>query len=250
MAVPRLRALGDAAWTVEFGDAIDPALHALVMGYAARVEALRAAGGLPGVVECVPSFRSLTVHFDPLAGDPAALGERLLACAGDVVPAPSGGRRLRVPVRFGGADGPDLDGTAAAAGLSVAQVVGLMTASLFKVYLLGFMPGFPYMGGLPAALALPRLATPRTRVPARSLAVAGPLCGVYPFASPGGWRLVGRTPLSLFEPAASPSPTLFEPGDEVMWRAVDADEFARIEAAGSARAWADCRVGAEEPWPA
>ena len=114
--------------------------------------------------------------------------------------------------------------------------------------MLGFMPGFPYMGGLPAKLAMPRLATPRLSVPARSLAVTGALCAIYPVASPGGWRLLGRTPLELFDPADAAAPALFAPGDEVMWQAIDAAEFARLEREPIDRA--RFLVAPEAPWPA
>ncbi len=228
---PRLLPLGDAAWTVEFGDAIDPALHGRVMGLAHALEAARGDGGLAGVVEWVASFRSLTVYFDPLAVDADQLGERLRALADSAGQVTRPGRRWRIPVLFGGEAGPDLVDVAAAGGLTPEAAVALLAATVFHVYMLGFMPGFPYMGGLPARLAMPRLATPRPRVPARSLAVTGGLCAIYPFASPGGWRLLGRTPLPLFDPADADSPALFAPGDEVMWQPIDAATFARMEQA-------------------
>jgi KipI family sensor histidine kinase inhibitor len=113
------------------------------------------------------------------------------------------------------------------------------------------MPGFPYMGGLPAELAMPRLATPRLEVPARSLAVTGELCAIYPVASPGGWRLLGRTPLTLFDPRDVAAPALFSPGDEVMWQPIDAESFARLEQeAAQGRLDRDrFRVAPEAPWP-
>ena len=242
--IPRLLPLGDAAWTVEFGEAIDPALHARVMGFARALE--RAA--LPAVIESVPTFRSCTVHFDPLAENADALGARLLEIAASAPAAALAGRRWRIPVLFGGAAGPDLAALAQHAGLSEAAVVARLTAAPFRVYMLGFMPGFPYMGGLPAKLAMPRLATPRLSVPARSLAVTGALCAIYPVASPGGWRLLGRTPLELFDPADAAAPALFAPGDEVMWQAIDAAEFARLEREPIDRA--RFLVAPEAPWPA
>ncbi len=246
MSSPRLLALGDAAWTVEFGDAIDPQLHARALGYAQRVEEARAAGVLPGALECLPTFRSVTLYFDPMASEAEQLGRQLMALAQDVTPLRSSGRRLLVPILFGGDAGPDLDTVAKAADLASEEVVARMTSSVLTVYLLGFMPGFPYLGGLPPELAQPRLASPRLRVPPRSLAITGSLCGLYPFASPGGWLLIGRTPVPLFDPLAR-SPTLFEPGDEVMWRAIDAAEFARIERA--AEGWSACLLEQEAPWP-
>ena len=243
--MPRLLPLGDAAWTVEFGDAIDAATHARVMGFE---HALQLAA-LPGVVEWVPTFRSCTVHFDPLAAGADALGAHLLEIAASAPPRMVAGRRWRIPILFGGEAGPDLADLAAHCGLAEQAVVARMCAAVFRVYMLGFMPGFPYMGGLPAELAMPRLATPRLTVPARSLAVTGELCAIYPVASPGGWRLLGRTPLELFDSANAAVPALFAPGDEVMWQAVDADAFARLE--GEARLdRARFLVAPEAPWPA
>ncbi|MEZ5615939.1 MAG: 5-oxoprolinase subunit PxpB [Rhodocyclaceae bacterium] len=242
--MPRLLPLGDAAWTVEFGDAVDPALHARVMGFAQALE--RAA--LPGVIEWVPTFRSCTVHFDPLLPQADRLGERLLEIAAGAPAAAVAGRRWRIPVLFGSEAGPDLAALAQHARLSEEAVVARMCATVFRVYMLGFMPGFPYMGGLPEALAMPRLATPRKTVPARSLAVTGTLAAIYPFASPGGWRLIGRTPLELFDPDDADAPALFAPGDEVMWQAVEAAAFARLEREARLDR-ARFLVAPEAPWP-
>jgi KipI family sensor histidine kinase inhibitor len=226
----RLLPLGDAAWTVEFGNAIDLPTHGRVMGLAKTLQEGQLANALPGVTEWVPTFRSLTVHFDPFTTDAAALGERLLAMARastqQVAPA---GRRWRIPVLFGGEAGPDLADLSKSCGLAEAEVVERMASTVFRVYMLGFMPGFPYMGGLPAELSMPRLATPRKEVPARSLAVTGTMCAIYPVASPGGWRLLGRTPLTLFDAQDAVAPALFAPGDEVMWQPIDAAAFARLE---------------------
>lgn len=245
--MPRLLPLGDAAWTVEFGDGIDSATHARVMGFAGVLEA---AGPLPGVLEWVPTFRSCTVHFDPLAEGAEALGARLLELAARAPETSVAGRRWRIPVRFGGEAGPDLAELAANCKLSEPAVVARMTTTVFRVYMLGFMPGFPYMGGLPEELAMPRLATPRKTVPARSLAVTGGLCAIYPFASPGGWRLLGRTPLHVFD-ARQAAPALFAPGDAVMWQSIDDAEFARLEAedARGRLERAAFLVAPEAPWP-
>lgn len=243
--MPRLLALGDAAWTIEFGEAIDPAVHARVMGFDRALQQ----AALPGVVEWVPTFRSCTVHFDPLAAGADTLGTRLLEIAAAAPACTVAGRRWRIPILFGGEAGPDLADLAAHCGLAEQAVVARMCATVFRVYMLGFMPGFPYMGGLPVELAMPRLATPRLSVPARSLAVTGELCAIYPVASPGGWRLLGRTPLELFDPADAAAPALFAPGDEVMWQAVDAAAFARLEREARLDR-ARFLVAPEAPWPA
>ena len=140
------------------------------------------------------------------------------------------GCRWHIPVCFEPEFAPDLDELAAAKGLQTSAVVELMTSTVFSVYMLGFLPGFPYLGGLPAACDMPRLATPRKVVPARSIAVTGQMCAAYPWESPGGWRLLGRTPVRLFDPANPRRPALLAPGDEVRWRAVDRDTYAAIDA--------------------
>lgn len=231
MATPRLLALGDSAWTVEFGDVIDPGLNARVMNLADAVRAAwRTDPAFGAVLDLVPSFRSLTVHYDPLATDAAALGERLLALAGAVDERVQEGRRWRLPVCFDDEFAPDLAVLAQAKGLSVQQVTELLTQASFRVYMIGFMPGFPYMGGLPPALAMPRLATPRKRVPAQSLAVAGEMCCVYPWDSPGGWNLLGRTPVPLFSLACGDQPAWLAAGDQVRWYAVDRGDYERLAA--------------------
>lgn len=242
---PRLHALGDCAWIVEFGHDIDVSTHARVMGLAQALAQARADGLWSEVVEWVPAFTTLTVHFAAGGqGDAAqAAAEALLALARRAEPLSRPGRRWRLPVCFDAEFAPDLHELAQAQGLSVEQVVGLMTGADFRVYMLGFQPGFPYMGGLPDALERPRRATPRTLVPERSVAVAGRMCAVYPWRSPGGWHLLGRTPLQLFDATRS-DPAWLHPGDELRWVAIERtryDELARAAAAGALarEAWLD-----------
>lgn len=219
---PRLLALGDSAWTLEFGKAIDPVLNARVMGLAERVAQARASEPLmASISDVVPTFRSLTVHFDPLEGDAAAIGDRLLALAQENHQRMQSGRVWRLPVCFDADFAPDLPRLANAKGLSPDEVIQHLLAATFRVYMLGFQPGFPYMGGVPPELHMPRLAGPRQRVPAQSLAVAGEMCAVYPWDSPGGWNLLGRTPMVLFDLRHADQPALLAAGDEVHWYAVD-----------------------------
>jgi len=249
-----LRSQGDAAWTVEFGAGIDPVLHARVLALADRVRALRDVETvLAGVLDVVPTFRSLTVLFDPLRTDAEALGQCLLAWSERCAPAERPGRCWRLPVCFAPEFAPDLADLSAACGRTDAAVVEMLTGTPFRVGMIGFMPGFPYMTGLPPALARPRLATPRKVVPARSLAVAGTMCCVYPWESPGGWRLLGRTPLPLFDLQQAEAPAWLAAGDAVRWQAVDRATHDRLAAdwargAGSREAFL---VPAEEvPCPA
>jgi KipI family sensor histidine kinase inhibitor len=208
---PRLLELGDAALTLELGDSIDPAINARVM--AARDTLATAT--LPGITDLVPTYRSLTVHFDPLVADRAALIEQLQSAAETTQKLALAGRHFEIPVRFGGVDGPDLDEVAATVGRSAEEVIETLCSLDLRVYLIGFLPGFPYMGDLPDWLRLPRRATPRTAVPANSVAIAGPQAAVYPWQSPGGWHLLGRTTVQMFDVHNVERPALLAPGDTV-----------------------------------
>ncbi|MGH8820226.1 MAG: 5-oxoprolinase subunit PxpB [Rhodoferax sp.] len=217
----RLLPLGDAALTVEFGSVIEPRIHAQVLGFACALGQLAASGKIDGVIEWVPTFRSVTVYFDPDRIDGEALGDMLLALAHTSPSLTLAGARWRIPVCFEPEFAPDLDELAAARAMPRQRVVELMTQTVFRVYMLGFQPGFSYMGGLPEALEMPRLASPRKRVPAGSVAVAQRMCAAYPWDSPGGWWLLGRTPVPLFDAADAKRPALLATGDQVLWQAID-----------------------------
>lgn len=224
-ATPRLLALGDSAWTVEFGTGIDPAINARVMALAGHIERLRSAEAtLACITDVVPTFRSLTVHFDPLAANAGQLGEQLLALATQGGEATHAGRSWQLPVCFEPEFAPDLPRLAQARGLSEQEVIERLLGCTLRVYMIGFLPGFPYMGGLPAELAMPRLSSPRQRVPAHSVAVTGQMCAVYPWESPGGWNLIGRTPVALFDLAHATQPAMLSAGDSVHWIAVSRQE--------------------------
>jgi KipI family sensor histidine kinase inhibitor len=205
---PRFLVAGESALSVELGDAIDPILNARVRA----LDALLAATPFPGFLESVPTYRSLLVLFDPLAC-PADERRRLLrelasrAREQDLPPAPL----KTVPTVY---DGEDLEALARSAGLPREDVVRLHAGTDYTVHMLGFAPGFAYLGTVTDAIASPRRRTPRTRVPAGSVAIAGRQTGIYPSATPGGWNLIGRTALSLFDPGADP-PTYLQPGDRV-----------------------------------
>lgn len=226
---PRLLALGDSAWTVEFGRAIDAAINARVMGLADRVAAVQQNDPLmAGVTDVVPTFRSLTVHFDPWAGDAAALGRQLLSMAQEGQQTSVQGRQWRLPVCFDEDFAPDLARVCELKQLSRAEVIDQLLGARFRVYMLGFQPGFPYMGGLPPALVTPRLPSPRQKVPAKSVAIALDMCSVYPWESPGGWNLLGRTPVVLFDPVHAAQPAMLAAGDEVQWTEVDRTTHDRL----------------------
>lgn len=223
---PVLLALGDAAWTVQFGASIDPDIHARVMGLAQSLAQARQEDPLLSTIsDVVPTFRSLTVHFSPQDTDSERLGQRLLALAEAAPQATLAGRTWRLPACFDPRFAPDLAALAQAKAMDERQVVDQLLGCSFKVYMIGFLPGFPYMGGLPSQLAMPRLATPRARVPAQSIAVAGQMCAVYPWDSPGGWNLLGRTPLSLFDLRHNEQPAMLVAGDTVRWYEVSFSEY-------------------------
>ncbi|MBI5792870.1 MAG: 5-oxoprolinase subunit PxpB [Rhodocyclales bacterium] len=227
---PRLLDLGDGALTLEFGDRIDADLNARVI--AAR-DAL-AAMLLDGISDLVPTWRSLTVHFDPLRIDRNALSAQLLQAAQAMPQESALATRWRIPVSFGGESGPDLAQVAQATGRSEADVVDAICATELRVFLIGFLPGFPYLGELPAWMHLPRRSTPRTAVPANSLAIAGAQAAIYPWQSPGGWHLLGQTPVRLFDVSDAARPALLAPGDSVRFTAVDPHEFRRLATAVAA----------------
>jgi KipI family sensor histidine kinase inhibitor len=230
----RLLDAGDGALTIEFGDRIAPELVARVRALDQVLEAALARGELPGVIETMPTFRSLTVLFDPLRTGRATLDPALTALLAQAEHVPQvSGRHWRLPVCYGGAFGTDLAEVAAATGLTPEAVVQLHSGCTVRVQMIGFMPGFAFMGELPSALAVPRRREPRLRVPAGSVAITGGLTAIYPWQSPGGWQLIGRCPVPLFD-AASATPSLLAPGDSVSFEAVSPARLAELEAAVSA----------------
>lgn len=212
VAAPRIRTLGDSVVLVELEPVIDPGVNARVLGLARAIARQRIAG----VRDLVPAYTSLAVHVDPLQTSTDAIAARVRALAGD----PTGDAPLVeageivVPVRYGGADGPDLAAVAAWAGLSEAEVVSRHAGRSYRVFMIGFLPGFPYLGVVDESIAMPRLDAPRARVPAGSVGIAGRQTGIYPLESPGGWQLIGRCELALFDPQRDP-PALFAPGARV-----------------------------------
>lgn len=228
---PRLLDAGDGAVTIEFGDQITSQLVGRVAALDKLLQAVRERGELAGVVETMPTFRSLTVLYDPLQTSRAVLDPVLSALASQSEAAPAAnGRRWRLPVCYGGEFGADLADVASATGLSPDAVVQLHADTELSVYMIGFMPGFPFMGDLPSALDMPRRREPRLRVPAGSVAITGSLTAIYPWQSPGGWQLIGRCPVPLFDAAAA-TPSLLAPGDTVRFEAITAQRLAELEAA-------------------
>ncbi len=222
--VVRVDPIGDSAFIVVLGDRADPTLTALAHEVAAAIDGVRAAQ--PWVGRPVTAHASVLVPFDPLRarradarGTISAAAEAALARATPAAASAAGSDLIELPVRYGGPDGPDLADVATTLGMAQADVVRLHAGAVYRVLFLGFAPGFAYLGGLPPELVPPRRATPRERVPAGSVAIAGEQSAIYPLAMPGGWNLIGRTDARLFD-ASAPEPARLEAGAVV--RFVDA----------------------------
>lgn len=206
-----IKPLGDSALLVQLGDEIDIAINQRVHALNALLQTKQ----IPGILEMVPSYCTLTVHYDPLllTFDQAVhwVQDEMDRMADSINRTP---RRIEVPVRYGGASGPDLETVAVTKGISTADVIRIHSGREYTVYMMGFTPGFPYMGKLDERLVMPRLETPRIKVEAGIVAIAGLQTGIYPLNSPGGWHLIGWTPIKLFDPI-SETPFFFAPGDVV-----------------------------------
>lgn len=211
---PVIHALGEGALILQAGTGATLACQQRLWAVAAQ------ASRWPHVRDAVPGMNNLTILFDPLAADPDGLSAQLNAAWDGAAASRRPGRRIEIAVDYGGASGPDLEAVARHAGLSPREVVQRHTAADYIVYFIGFQPGFPYLGGLDPRLATPRRADPRLVVPAGSVGIGGQQTGIYPLSAPGGWQLIGRSALRLFEPAADP-PTLLQPGDRVRFVAAE-----------------------------
>jgi len=225
MLNPRFLNLGDSALTIEFGNDIDKDLVLKVASMDDCLTKAKENGSLNGVVETIPTFRSLTVVFDPVLISKKTLKSQImdLLKSFDMTASPESNRWL-LPVLYGGEYGPDLETVAECKNLTAERVIELHTSQLYTVYMIGFLPGFPFMGDVVPEIHMPRRTEPRVIVPAGSVAITGQQTAVYPWESPGGWQLLGRCPLNLFD-AELVSPTLLSPGDQVGFQAISSDRF-------------------------
>ena len=216
---PRLVPAGDSAIVIELGSEIDPNVNDQIYSLVKTVEM----AGLEAVRELVPTYRSLLVSYDPLVSRFVEMNERLAELVDRSKDRPDKeaeqARIVELPVVYGGDDGPDLDSLAEHTNLSVQEVIDIHSGIDYRVYMIGFAPGFSYLGGLDQRIAMPRLKTPRVSVPAGSVGIAESQTGVYPNASPGGWQLIGRTLAKLFD-VSSKSPSLITPGSKVRFVSV------------------------------
>ena len=223
---PRLLGAGEGCLVVEFADEIHRPSNARLQLLRRSLEDAPPAG----LRECVPTYRSLAVYFDPLVCRREDLEDRIRGSLTEFRDEEEAERSVVVlPVCYGGEHGPDLANVATHTGLSQEEVIRRHTARDCYCFMLGFTPGFPYLGGMDESLATPRLANPRTVIPGGSVGIAGKQTGVYPMDSPGGWQLIGRTPLRLFDPNGTP-PTLVDAGDWIRFQRVDEKTYVDLEA--------------------
>jgi len=223
------RIAGDRGLLAEYGDAIDPAINQKVRFMAVALGREPVAG----VVEFIPTYRSIIFMYDPLVTTPAKLKKDLLALEGRLadieIPPPD---MVEIPVCYGGEFGPDMDTVAAGHGLTPEDVIEIHSKPTYLVYMTGFTPGYPFLGGLDERLHTPRRQTPRTFVPAGSVGIANAQTGIYSIDSPGGWQLIGRTPIKLFDPGRNTF--LLKAGDLLRFNSITREEYDRLAEGGEA----------------
>lgn len=221
---PRYLPAGDKALVVEYGNEIDPRTNRMVRNLYQVLKKNK----VQGIEELIPAYRSLLIYYDPLAISLPELKKHLRECEEGMavfeIPQPE---ITLIPVVYGGLYGPDLEDVAGHSKLTIEEVVKIHTQNDYLIYMLGFTPGFTYLGGMSPRIAAPRLAIPRTHIPAGSVGIAGKQTGIYPIDSPGGWRVIGRTPLKLYDPCSEP-PVLLSPGDYVRFAAIAEEDYLRI----------------------
>jgi len=216
---------GDRALSIELGNAIAPEISARVRALYIAIEEL----AVPGVLELVPTYRAILVYYDPLLVTYAELVDHLEALeATQATAPPSAPRVVEIPTVYGGEYGPDLEHVSEHCGLPEDEVIRIHSGTDYLIYMMGFTPGFPYLGGMSDHIATPRLQTPRTIIPAGSVGIAEKQTGVYPTESPGGWQLIGRTPVRLFDPGREP-PVMVEAGDYLRFVSVTENTFRQLE---------------------
>lgn len=225
MSEVRYLVSGDCAVCVEFGNEISPEINRKIRAFKIAVEQ----AGIEGLVETVPTYRSLLVVYRPEVIGFHALTEKFEALLGSMnriqIPPPT---VIEIPVLYGGEMGPDIENVAEHNHKTVEEVIHIHTSEDYLIYMLGFIAGFPYLGGMSKEIATPRLKSPRVKIEGGSVGIAGEQTGVYPVASPGGWQLIGRTPLKLYD-AEREKPVLLEAGQYIRFRSVTEEEYQKIE---------------------
>lgn len=216
---------GDCAVCVEFGNEISPEINRKIREFKIAVER----AGIEGIVETVPTYRSLLVVYKPeVIGfkELTAKFDEVMKHMGNIqIPPPT---VIEIPVLYGGEMGPDIENVASHNGKTVEEVIKIHTSGEYLIYMLGFIAGFPYLGGMSKQIATPRLKSPRVKIEGGSVGIAGEQTGVYPVASPGGWQLIGRTPLKMYD-ADREKPVLLEAGQYIRFRSITEKEYVEIE---------------------
>jgi len=224
----RLAPSGDLALVASFGNEISETLNTKVRGLMLALEKVK----VEGIVEMTPTYCSLMIHYDPLRIGYEALCQKVRETLGALdeieLPQPM---VIEIPTLYGGDYGPDLEYVAKHNGLTVDEVVNIHASGTYRIYMLGFTPGFPYLGGMDDRIATPRLETPRTKIAGGSVGIAGAQTGIYPIDSPGGWQIIGRTPVALYDPLSS-EPILLKAGESIRFVPIDQETFDRISREG------------------
>ena len=237
---PKYLAAGESCVVVEFADEISRAANDAVT---ALTKHMRSQKRVP-LMECLPTYRSLAIYFDPTKTTREAVVKEAKSAPAPSAEGGEAGTEIEIPVCYGGEYGPDIVNVAEHAGISEEEVVKRHSAKACHCYMIGFLPGFAYLGGMDESIATPRLANPRTVIKGGSVGIAGKQTGIYPIDSPGGWQLIGRTPLRLFTPEAE-RPTLIEAGYEVRFVPVSEEEYKKIEAEVAAGTYKPVLKGAD-----
>ncbi|WP_072891067.1 5-oxoprolinase subunit PxpB [Ornithinibacillus halophilus] len=216
--------MGDKAILVKFNDNVTPTLNQQIRSLCLSLQNQT----LPGIVEWVPSFDTVTIYYQPDKLSYEQVSEHIHHLSKTTGRTNTESYLIEVPVLYGNEYGIDMERVAQSSNLPIEKVIEMHSKPEYLVYMIGFLPGFPYVGGLPERLATPRLESPRSKVPAGSVGIAGSQTGIYPLESPGGWNIIGRTPLRLFNPKIS-NPFLFKAGDYIRFKRITEDEYQQIE---------------------
>ena len=216
---------GDSALNIEFGNEISEEINKKIRAASALIENRE----ISGISEVVPTYRSLMIHYDPLIIEYEELISILKWIEENIKNVELYSPEIiEIPVLYGGQYGPDIENVVMHNKLTVEEVIKIHTSAEYLIYMLGFTPGFPYLGGMDKRIATPRLHSPRTKIPAGSVGIAGEQTGIYPVQSPGGWQLIGSTPIELFNPD-SENPILLKSGNHIVFKSIDEEEYMKIK---------------------
>jgi len=221
---PVFKVMGDSAIQIEFGQEIAPIVNARITAFVGLIKRQK----IEGIIDMIPAFCTLLINYDPrIIGHKELLSRLDELTKLDVQIQKTPSRVFEIPVLYGGEDGPDLENVAKLAGLTNAEVIDIHSGCDYLIYMLGFMPGFPYLGGLDERIHTPRLTEPRLKIPSGSVGIGGAQTGIYPLESPGGWQLLGRTPVKTYDPNRE-VPILFDAGDYIRFVPVTEEEYQMI----------------------